>query len=54
MNQETKHAINLLDEVYSIIMQKIEDKESNRIYRISHVQEILSNIDELQNQIEQL
>jgi|TARA_R110002096_G_scaffold416193_2_gene618478 hypothetical protein len=50
MNQEIK----LLDEVYSLVMDKINNKESNKIYRISEVQNILSGIDDLQNNINNL
>lgn len=52
MNTETnKHAIKLLDEVYSIVINQIYDKESNKLYRISEVQNILNMIDELQYNI---
>ena len=50
MNREIK----LLDEVYSLIMDKINNKESNKIYRISEVQNILTAIDNLQNNINNL
>ena len=50
MNREIK----LLDEVYSLVMDKINNKESNKIYRISEVQNILSGIDDLQNNINNL
>lgn len=49
-----KEAIKLLDNVYSLIMDKINDKNSNKLYRISQVQNILNMIDDLQNEIEQL
>jgi len=35
-------------------MDKINNKESNKIYRISEVQNILSGIDDLQNNINNL
>ena len=50
MNKE----IELLDEVYTLVMNKINNKESNKIYRISEVQNILSDIDDLQNNINNL
>jgi len=50
MNKE----IELLDEVYTLVMDKINNKESNKIYRISEVQNILSDIDDLQNNINNL
>jgi len=49
-----KEAIKLLDNVYSLIMDKINDKNNNKLYRISHIQSILNMIDDLQNEIEQL
>jgi len=50
MNKEIK----LLDEVYSLVINKINNKESNKLYRISEVQNILSAIDNLQNNINNL
>jgi len=51
---ENKEAIKLLDNVYSFIMDKINDNNNNKLYRISHIQSILNMIDDLQNEIEQL
>jgi len=51
---KNKEAIKLLDNVYSLIMDKINDKNSNKLYRVSQVQNILNMIDDLQNEIEQL
>jgi len=51
---ETKEAIKLLDNVYSLIMDKINNKNSNKIYRISEVQNILNMIDDLQYNIDNL
>ena len=51
---ENKEAIKLLDNVYSLIMDKINNKNSNKLYRISQVQNVLNMIDDLQNEIEQL
>ena len=51
---KNKEAIKLLDNVYSLIMDKINDKNSNKLYRISQVQNVLNMIDDLQNEIEQL
>ena len=39
MNQEIK----LLDEVYSLVMDKINNKESNKIYRSEHLKSQCSN-----------
>jgi len=50
MNKE----IELLDEVYTLVMDKINNKESNKIYRISEVQNILRDIDDLQININNL
>ena len=49
-----KHAIKLLDEVYSIIISQIDDKESNKLYRVSQLKNILQSIDELQYNIDNL
>jgi len=46
--------IKMLDNIYSSIMTKIDDTKSNKLYRISQVQEILSQIDELQYNLENL
>jgi len=46
--------IKLLDEVYSLVMDKINNKESNKLYRISEVQYILSSIDDLKYNINNL
>ena len=51
---ENKEAIKLLDNLYSLIMDKINNKNSNKLYRISQVQNVLNMIDDLQNEIEQL
>jgi len=51
---ETKEAIKLLDNVYSLIMDKINNKNSNKIYRVSEVQNILNMIDDLQYNIDNL
>ena len=50
MNKE----IELLNQVYSSVMSKIEDKESNKLYRISQIQNILTQIDELQYNLNDL
>ncbi len=47
--------IKMLDNIYSSIMTKItDDTKSNKLYRISQVQEILSQIDDLQYNLENL
>ena len=46
--------IELLNQVYSSVMSKIEDKESNKLYRISQIQNILTQIDELQYNLNDL
>lgn len=46
--------IELLNQIYSSVMSKIEDKESNKLYRISQVQNILTQIDELQYNLNDL
>ena len=51
---ENKEAIKLLDNVYSLIMDKINNKNSNKIYRVSEVQNILNMIDDLQYNIDNL
>ena len=51
---ENKEAIKLLDNVYSFIMDKINDNNNNKLYRMAHIQSILNMIDDLQNEIEQL
>ena len=51
---ENKEAIKLLDNVYSLIMHKINNKNSNKLYRISQVQNVWNMIDDLQNEIEEL
>ena len=50
MNKE----IELLNQVYSSVMSKIEDKESNKLYRVSQIQNILTQIDELQYNLNDL
>ncbi len=49
-----KEIINLLDNVYSLVMDKVSDKDSNRAYRIPQIKNVLNLIDELQNEIEAL
>ncbi len=51
---ENKEAIKLLDNVYHLIMDKINNKNSNKIYRVSEVQNILNMIDDLQYNIDNL
>ena len=51
---ENKEAIKLLDNLYSLIMDKINNKNSNKIYRVSEVQNILNMIDDLQYNIDNL
>ena len=51
---ENNEAIKLLDNVYCLIMDKINNKNSNKIYRVSEVQNILNMIDDLQNNIDNL
>ena len=51
---DNKKAIKLLDNVYSLIMEKINDKNSNKLYHIPHIKYILGLIDDLQNEIERL
>jgi len=51
---ENKEAIKLLDNVYYLIMDKINNKNSNKIYRVSEVQNILNMIDDLQYNIDNL
>ena len=51
---ENKEAIKLLDNVYHLIMDKINNKNSNKIYRVSEVQNVLNMIDDLQNNIDNL
>jgi archaellum component FlaC len=46
--------IKMLDNIYSSIMSKLDDKKSNKLYRISQVQEVLSQIDDLQYNLENL
>ena len=46
--------IELLNQIYSSVMSKIEDKESDKLYRISQVQNILTQIDELQYNLNDL
>lgn len=46
--------IELLNQVYSSVMSKIENKESNKLYRVSQVQNILTQIDELQYNLNDL
>ncbi len=49
-----KEIINLLDNVYSLVMDKVNDKDSNRVYRIPQIKNVLNLIDELQNEIKEL
>ena len=51
---ENKEVIKLLDNVYYLIMDKINNKNSNKIYRVSEVQNILNMIDDLQYNIDNL
>ena len=51
---DTEEAIKLLDNVYSLMMDKINNKNSNKIYRVSEVQNILNMIDDLQYNIDNL
>ncbi len=53
MNKD-KEIINLLDNVYTLIMDKVNDKDSSRVYRIPQIKNVLNLIDELQNEIEAL
>ena len=46
--------IELLNQIYSSVMSKIEDKESDKLYRISQVQNILTQIDDLQYNLNDL
>ena len=46
--------IELLNQIYGSVMSKIEDKESDKLYRISQVQNILTQIDELQYNLNDL
>ena len=46
--------IELLNQVYSSVMSKIDNKDSNKLYRISQVQNILTQIDELQYNLNDL
>jgi len=46
--------IKMLDNIYSSIMTKLDYTESNKLYRISQVQEILSQIDDLQYNLKNL
>lgn len=51
---DNKEIIKLLDNVYTLVMDKISNKDSNRVYRIPQVKNVLNLIDELQNEIESL
>jgi hypothetical protein len=51
---DNKEIIKLLDNVYTLVMDKISNKDSNRVYRIPQVKNVLNLIDELQNEIEAL
>ena len=49
-----KKEIKLLDSVYSLIIERINNKESDKLYRMSQVHNILTQIDELQYNINNL
>ena len=51
---DNKEIIKLLDNVYTLVMDKISNKDSNRVYRIPQVKNVLNLIEELQNEIEAL
>ncbi len=51
---DNKEIIKLLDNVYTLVMDKISNKDSDRVYRIPQVKNVLNLIDELQNEIEAL
>ena len=51
---DNKEIIKLLDNVYTLVMDKISNKDSNRVYRIPQVKNVVNLIDELQNEIEAL
>ncbi len=51
---DNKEIIKLLDNVYTLVMDKVNNKDSNRVYRIPQVKNVLNLIDELQNEIESL
>jgi len=46
--------IELLNQIYSSVMSKIDNKDSDKLYRISQVQNILTQIDELQYNLNDL
>ena len=46
--------IELLNRVYSSVMSKIDNKDSDKLYRISQVQNILTQIDDLQYNLNDL
>tara|TARA_B110001452_G_scaffold95854_1_gene79237 strand:+ start:7995 stop:8147 length:153 start_codon:yes stop_codon:yes gene_type:complete len=46
--------IELLNQVYSSVMSKIDNKDSDKLYRISQVQNILTQIDDLQYNLNDL
>ena len=51
---DNKEIVKLLDNVYTLVMDKISNKDSNRVYRIPQVKNVLNLIDELQNEIKEL
>ena len=51
---DNKEIIKLLDNVYTLVMDKVNNKDSNRVYRIPQVKNVLNLIDELQYEIEAL
>ena len=51
---DNKEIIKLLDNVYTLVMDKVNNKDSNRVYRIPQVKNVLNLIDKLQNEIESL
>jgi len=48
--KNTKHAINKLDEAYSVILDLVEDK--NDLETINLITPILNKIDEIQNELD--
>ena len=51
---DNKEIVKLLDNVYTLVMDKISNKDSDRVYRIPQVKNVLNLIDELQNEIKEL
>jgi len=46
--------IKMLDNIYSSVISKIDDTKSNKLYRVSQIKEILSQIDDLQYNLKNL